>query len=158
MKVIFLDFDGVLNSKNYFRKSGIGAPFIDTSRMVLLAELTNKTNARIVLTTSWREHWDRKPEKCDAIGKQINEIFGSFSLKIFDKTPRLKNERDREILQWLSENGDVQNYVILDDMPFGWGELTPHFVRTLDYKDGLDESSLNKALKILNGNINDLEE
>ena len=49
-------------------------------------EIILKTDAKIVLSTSWREHWDEDSQKCDEIGIKINNIFSNFGLKIFAKT------------------------------------------------------------------------
>ena len=61
MKVIFLDIDGVLNtseifieqSKNYKQK-GIYNVEIDEFRVEYLKQIIEKTNAKIVLSSSWR--------------------------------------------------------------------------------------------------------
>lgn len=51
MKVIFLDFDGVMNTFN--------DKILQDDKLALLAEIVDKTQAKIVLSTSWREHWEK---------------------------------------------------------------------------------------------------
>jgi len=59
MKVIFLDFDGVLNSVKYDRKRDWNKlTFIDESRLPLLKQIVDSTGAVIVLSTTWRNHWE----------------------------------------------------------------------------------------------------
>ena len=52
MKIIFLDIDGVLNSRQYDAVRGAGDGNIDTSRLPLLKELIDTTGAMVVLTTT----------------------------------------------------------------------------------------------------------
>lgn len=150
MKVIFLDFDGVLNSEKYVRTVREYGVIIDPSRMALLKKIIDATNAEIVLSTSWREHWDKEPIKCDTTGEGINEIFGEYGLKIFDKTPKLNLKREDEIKAWLNENG-AESFVVLDDAFLSDDFLVGHFIKTSNYFDGLDEADVKKAIEILKG-------
>lgn len=57
MRVIFLDFDGVLNSAVYDRTRDLTKnTSIDETRLPLLKQIVDRTNAKIVLSTSWRKH------------------------------------------------------------------------------------------------------
>ena len=69
MKVIFLDFDGVLNSDTYYEEHNWSAPFIDESRLVLLKRIVDATDAKIVLSTSWKMYWEKDPALCKSEGK-----------------------------------------------------------------------------------------
>lgn len=151
MKVIFLDFDGVLNSKKYLRVCGEYGVIIDPSRMKLLKQIIEATSAKIVLSTSWREHWEREPQKCDGTGMKINEIFGEVGLEIFDKTPKSETGREEEIKAWLNNHPDVKNFVVLDDGFLAADFLCGHFIKTSNNFDGLDETDVPKAIEILNG-------
>ena len=64
MKVIFLDIDGVLNSRAYDRKRNWDElTNIDESRLPLVKNIVDETGARIVLSSTWKTHWDKLPEK-----------------------------------------------------------------------------------------------
>lgn len=150
MKVVFLDIDGVLNSEDYvysYREYGIA---IDPTRMVLLKQIIDQTNAKIVLSTSWREHWEKAPNECGKIGLQINSIFSQYNLEILDKTPNLRTRREQEIWYWLNKNPQVKNFVVLDDMFLCAEFLDGHFIKTSNHFDGLDEADVEKAIGILN--------
>lgn len=149
MKVIFLDFDGVLNSEKYIKASNKYGVVIDPSRMVLLKKIVENTNAEIVLSTSWREHWDKDTANCNQTGIEINEIFGEYGLEIFDKTPKLNLKREDEIKAWLNEN-KVENFIVLDDAFLSSNFLDGHFIKTSNYFNGLDETDVEKAIEILN--------
>ena len=150
MKVVFLDIDGVLNSEDYvysYREYGIA---IDPTRMVLLKQIIDETNAKIVLSTSWREHWEKTPNECGKIGLQINSIFSQYNLEILDKTPNLRTRREQEIWYWLNKHPQVKNFIVLDDMFLCAEFLDGHFIKTSNHFDGLDEADVEKAIGILN--------
>ena len=117
MKVIFLDVDGVLNSDEYFDKirnldiQGIQRE-IDIEKIKLLKKAIDETGAKVVLCSSWR-----------------------YTIYV-DTTPFLENKRGLEIKQWLSDNENVEDFVILDDEIF----------------DSYDQELIKKLIKISNGN------
>jgi len=150
MKVIFLDFDGVLNSTKYLLNSEAYGVAIDPSRMVLLKQIVDAANAKIVLSTSWREHWEKDLAKCGSTGILINRIFSTHGLQIFDKTPELHTRRETEIKSWLDRHPEVKGFVVLDDRILSADYLNGHFIKTSNYFDGLDETDVQKAIDILN--------
>lgn len=150
MKVIFLDFDGVLNSRDYRDIHGSSGAGIDKSKLPLLKKLIDSTGAKIVLSTSLRTYWDKDPNKCDHYGKIINETFAMFGLEVYDKTPISDNgRREDEILQWIVDNLGIKNYVVIDDGFLSANYINKHFVQTSD-AEGLQETHIDKAIKILN--------
>lgn len=150
MKIIFLDFDGVLNTSEYRSIHGSSGAGIDRSKLPLLKKLVDSTDAKIVLITSLRECWDKNPDKCDYYGKVINSEFAGFGLEVYDKTPVLESgQREEEILQWIVDNPGIENFVVIDDGFLSAKFLVGHFVRTSD-KEGLEEEHIEKAIEILN--------
>lgn len=157
MKVIFLDIDGVLNSRIYDRKRDWNAQTdVDETRLPLLKKIVQETGAKIVLSSTWREHWDKDCGKCDADGVYINASLFKHGLEIFDKTPDLGRGADRpeEIRTWLnSAREPVESFVILDDCRYDWGGLSDGFVKTNPHLGlGLEEEHVEKAVEILNKN------
>lgn len=147
MKVVFLDFDGVLNSDEYVsRNTGLA---IDPARLKLLKRLICSTGAKIVLSTSWREHWDLYDSYCDEIGDRINRVFGAEGLYIYDRTYGRELDRYAQITVWLATHPDTKQFVVLDDMPFEEGILTDHFVLTSS-RSGITEGDVSRAIRILN--------
>ena len=80
--------------------------------MVLLKQIIDSTDAKIVLTTSWREHWDKDISACDNIGIEINEIFSEYSMTIFDKTPQVNRNREDEIEMWLNSHKSIESFAV----------------------------------------------
>jgi hypothetical protein len=151
MKVIFLDFDGVLNSLRYLSACGETGLVIDPTRMALLKEIVDSTGAQIVLSTSWREHWWAISEACDAIGREIRERFAAWGLEILDKTSQLPVGRTAQIRDWLDHHPETETYLILDDALLSAGFLEGHYIKTSNYHDGLASEDVPRAIAILNG-------
>lgn len=149
MNIIFLDIDGVLNSERYMRKYGSTGLVIDPLRLALVKRIVDETDAKIVLTTSWREHWDVDGDRCDSVGREINDVFGGAGLSIFDKTPLIDRNREKEIEQWLACNYPIDNFVVIDDCFLDSKTIRDHFVKTDNYRDGLGEDNTAEAIKIL---------
>lgn len=155
MKIIFLDIDGVLNSRAYDRKRNWNEQTdIDETRLPLVKKIVDETGAKIVLSSTWREHWDKDSEKCDNDGVYIIKTFAKFGLEIYDKTPNigLYAERYNEINTWLDNVQEViESFVIIDDYRYGWKELADNFVKTNpNFGLGLEEEHVLKAIEILN--------
>lgn len=131
MKVIFLDIDGVLNSDEYLDRiknldiKGIERE-IDVEKIKLLKKAIDETGAKVVLSSSWR--YTRNAQYL----KELLLNYGIYAAV----TPFIQNERGLEIKQWLSDNQDVEDFVILDDEIF----------------NSYDEELMKKLIKISNGN------
>ena len=151
MKIIFLDIDGVLNSAKYDKQRKSTDGNIDPTRLPLLKRIIEATNAKIVLTSTWRKFWEMNEESANQTGKELNRIFKSAGLEIFDKTPVL-GSRKEEISAWIFKNkGQINSFCIIDDIAFGWEELGNFVVNTnplIGY--GLEENHVKKAIEILN--------
>ena len=151
MKVIFLDIDGVLNTEAYRENPDVDYfehPISDI-HMCLLEYLVKSTGAKIVLSSTWREYWDKGKLQFDRFGAYINKLFAEYGLEIYDKTPELRDRSD-EIDAWKKlHQCELESYVILDDFDFEWSqENEKHLVKTMD-EVGLDEEAVERAVGIL---------
>lgn len=155
MKIIFLDIDGVLNSRAYDRKRNWNEQTdIDETRLPLVKKIVDETGAKIVLSSTWKAHWDKQTEECDEDGIYINQTFAKFGLEVYDKTPDLGIDFDRpdEIKAWLDGTREtIESFVIIDDYRYAWGKLSDRFVKTNpNFGLGLEEEHVQKAVEILN--------
>src|SRR5712672_1139360 len=57
--ILFLDFDGVLNSDLSAKQSGSRYKF-STASVTALNKILQETAARIVISSTWRENWTLK--------------------------------------------------------------------------------------------------
>lgn len=151
MKIIFLDIDGVLNSTKYDRERKQNDGNIDITRLALLKRLVDSTNAKIVLTSTWRKFWESDKKIISKTGAEIDRVFASQGLEIFDKTPFF-GERKDEISAWLNKNNNIDAFCIIDDISFGWEELSPFVITTNPHIGrGFEEKHLRNAVELLNG-------
>lgn len=155
MKVIFLDIDGVLNSRAYDRRRDWSKQTdVDETRLPLVKDIVDRTGAKIVLSSTWRDYWEKDPRLCRDDGVYLNEIFAKCGLRIFDKTPNfgLCAARHDEVKAWLDgAEEEIESFVIIDDYGFGWKELASNFVKTnANFRLGLEEEHVEKAVEILN--------
>ena len=147
--IIFLDIDGVLNSDKYFdsisNKECINPVDrlmldIDMSKVKLLLEVINKTNAKIVITSSWRRM---------KLYPYIKERLISMGLPVVGETPFIEERRGEEIRSYLLENR-VSNYCIIDDEVFkDYNTLEDNLVVTNFYEDGLTKGHAKEVVKRL---------
>ena len=160
MKVIFLDFDGVLNHvKSKSRVTFEDGIYVglDKDKLRNLAKIVQETDAKIVLTTTWRDHYEVGAYKQnDRVRKYVNNKFRDLGLKIYDKVREGKRfDRGKDVKAWLDEHPDVTEYVAIDDEDIGymieWDTFKNHFVKTLWNGNGLTENCANAAIRILNG-------
>ncbi len=141
MKVIFLDVDGVLNSK----QDGNSIKLRTDSHLRLLQEIVKATGAKIVLSSSWRAGFAKARNT-------LSDRLREYGLEIMDSTPVLPGLtcRGDEIRQWLNDSGQsVERFVILDDDD-DMAEFTDtNLVRT-DPEIGLQEKDAVKSIELLN--------
>ena len=133
---------------------------IDDDKTKLLAEIVKRTNAEIVLVSTWKKYW-RKEEKLkplqDYSATYLDEKLKKFGIKASDKT-KDKSEgkylsRGEGILEYIERN-KVENYIILDDFQFDYDGLglTDYLIKTKQ-TEGLTKAQAEKACKILSEQI-----
>ena len=155
-KVIFLDFDGVLNSVHFSPISNAVMGSKEWLAAQLQPELVERvqwiveqTGAVICLSTSWRHaHTNR------ALAEMLRWV--GLTAPIVGQTPdgafHIGTEavpRDKEIAAWVEWTG-VTDFVVLDDIEMHHPLIAPHSVLTCD---GITQEDAQRAVGILNGNL-----
>jgi len=163
MKVIFLDFDGVLNSSKWFaaNKQRItestslltrGRAELDPESIQRVLSIIAATGAAVVISSSWRNLHTMA---------EISEMLPELAVHFVDKTPdlnKIDSDRDigcwrgHEIAFWIQEfekkNGQLDSFLILDDD----SDMLPHqktnFVQT-NWEVGILDTHVEQAIKIL---------
>jgi hypothetical protein len=115
MKVIFLDVDGVLNTPKLIKKFGFD--FIDHILVALVARIVRETDAKIVLSSTWRIEERNKV--------LVIQSLAQHNLELHDCTPVIQRSgawtesgwvrRHEEIQAWLNKNPNAQKFAIIDD-------------------------------------------
>lgn len=151
MKVIFLDIDGVLNSRSRWQECKEVKPKDSTARFDPLAmwrmkQLVTTTGAKIVISSSWRHIFP------------IQEIagflwrYGIPREAVIGKTARI-GRRGHEIRNWLNKY-PVENYVIIDDDPdAGSGGVDRSRVVKTDWETGFLADHMFQAQNLLGKKI-----
>ena len=187
MKIIFLDIDGVMNSMdeiqeiyNYNPNQYIeDADMPSPKHLKWLKKIVEETDARIVLSSSWRLSLRNVQKLIDLFeaynltiyGYTCDRVYGS-ELKHTEyehikpyhshetnndwQAPGGKgiiiDDRGAEIAYWLLCHKNVTNYVILDDDSADIENYHPENLVKTNYMTGLLEEHYKKAIKILNKN------
>jgi hypothetical protein len=150
MKVVFLDFDGVLNSSTFidFGVALFTADQIDARAVTILNGLLERSGAKVVVSSSWR-----RIHTIEALLELLRAR--GFTGEIVGVTPSLHlspdgipRVRGHEIQMWLDEQPTpVERFVILDDDSEMAG-VAHRLVRT-DPAVGLCREHAVKALAML---------
>ena len=121
MRLVFLDFDGVLNSHDFLyrwqEKSARDAvEFTGNEHLMLdpvavgrVNEILATTGAKVVVSSSWRHGWTIE---------RLREILAAagFVGEVIDYTPPYGKDRGHEIDEWLQDHDEGHDpFVILDD-------------------------------------------
>jgi len=152
---ILLDIDGVLETTPSWRHAEIhsdGFMKLNNKALENLSILHKRTNASIVLTTTHRINYDET--KWKEIFKLRGLNFETIS-KLNNKTEISQlSDRGTEIKEWVENQGEEQNYVIIDD-DLSINAL-PEFIKerwvATRPSIGFDKEALEKALLILTVN------
>lgn len=156
MKVIFLDFDGVLNSSASFimetrkRKAlpkGTLCPVNQTLCYVCCSNfqyvLEHAPDAKIVISSTWRQIFD-----LDWLRAKLTS-YGIDGSRVIDETPHtFSGPRGREINLWLEDHPEVTDYVIIDDSYIG-GKFTEKEIVKTTWEVGMTLAHALQAIKIL---------
>lgn len=158
MKVIFLDFDGVLNSEGSFeyennrrkrwKEQNVKGPVDETLCNVctsnFLRILYTYPEVKIVISSTWRLlcDWQWLMEKLESYHIPSNRVIG----KTPDDTTWGSN-RGVEIKTWLDEHPEVTHYIVIDDNDWGIDAIHPKekIVRTT-WEAGLTFDKASEAI------------
>ena len=173
--LVFLDFDGVLNTERHFAElKGKGLPFkdkygpkFDLIAVENLKKIIDTTEARIVVSSSWRYmglgDLQRMWHDRDLPGKIVgitplhldDDKLLETDLSELDEitADMFCSSRGNEIKAYFEEvlrvDADTQRYVILDDLKDVLPEQEDHFIR-INPIVGITEEDAERAIEILN--------
>lgn len=112
--VVFLDVDGVLNTRTTCQRSPDGYTGIDDARVDVLSKTINKYGGGdIVLSSDWKEL-----NSTDKDYKYLVSKLEMCGLCISGKTIDSKHDRGAGIVDYLNNHPEIEDFVILDDCTF----------------------------------------
>lgn len=173
MKVIFLDVDGELTYSDYSNEKTAD---IDIEKVKLLKQICDETNAKVVISSSWRGFGDYVPK----IYNTLINILTDNNIEVIGKTPYIPSETDNsvsslvsqttteelpyfklivgtgrgaEIQEYLDNHSEIDRFVILDDEDWNWCDygFEEYWIQPTWFGDGgLKPEHVKKAINILN--------
>jgi len=151
MKIIFCDVDGVLNEDTTPTRTKSRLIFIDQEKLLRLKRIAEATQAKIVLSSTWR--YDRDNPKLNGDFLELQEAFHNVGLSFYDFTPEdvYGIRRGMEIRAWLGLHPEVERYIIFDDELFDFEQrgLLPRLIKTEFGDGGLTEAHVQEAIEML---------
>lgn len=156
MKLIFLDFDGVLNSIKYYKAGHIVYDEIfngkfDPEAIAILNRIIRKTGAQIVLTADLNIFYPRLPkmlEKMGIYGKIYSVLPITYTFSTTTQIDNISDKKCKQILDFIEKEKDnIESYCVLSSIN---NKLNiDNFLQT-SYSIGLTEEIAQKAIQILN--------
>lgn len=156
MKIIFLDFDGVMDtayydhilSKNRLPETDKYGIVFDPNCIQNLKYIIDNTGADIVVSSSWKDYMSYK----DLLDMWKSRNLPGFVTDITPIPPHRRNRGD-EIDAWLNECRTDCEYVIIDDLDaYNFNEHQIPRLLIVNPFNGLDDITAEKAVKLLNSN------
>ena len=163
-KVLFLDIDGVLNTKWQYTQMARNTPqdkygyAFDPRSIADLKIIVDETGANIEISSSWKsfgfseleEMWQNRGLPGKLIGITPNTVSDKLLLNAdLDHMERF-SIRGMEIKEWLEKHcKDVSHYVIIDDMDNFLPDHQPYFVQT-NPEVGITNDDVKKVVRLLN--------
>lgn len=165
VKYIFLDIDGVLNSEHTLDdRSNSNASIICDQYLENLRNIVEKTDAKLVLSSSWRVYFESTIDDPEhSYGVQLVQALAKHNLKLHNATPFVKgqfsNERGLEIKTYIDQH-KITDYVVIDDEEFSDFKTHLNMSRFIQTNfgnettnietEGLNKNVAKKAIDILN--------
>ncbi len=119
MKVIFLDFNGVLDTWD-------DMDVIDESNLNRLKRIVEETSSKVVISSSIKRNYVNTGVMRGNL-KYLVDTLLECGIDVIGVTPNLE-KREEEILMYLSEHNDIDGFVILDD-DYEMPKLKDHLVK-----------------------------
>ena len=132
--IIFLDIDGIIATSKSYEYS---IDLFDMHAIKALNKLTDALNCEIVISSAWRILYDIK---------ELKEILSNAGVKakvvgITRNIALFKDNRGKEIKEWLENHIAVKEYMVIDDEISDIQNVIP-VKNIIHIKDGFSEQGL----------------
>ena len=152
MNVIFLDFDGVLDTLHYDSNKDI------EKRIAILADICKEYNCKIVIEASAKNAIDEETMEVKSEWvKYIFSLFEKYGIECIGRTPNVIKKYDNnfytpmwkedEIRLYLFRHPEIEHYCIIDDDDLAphnsdLNKVRNHLLKTIYYSDNPKEEGL----------------
>lgn len=110
MKVLFLDIDGVCNSRAFAEAGNSLWNNTDPAAVAMVRRIIKETKCDVVLSSTWRMY----PDSRKAVKEQVCHYI-DMTIDMQAGAKRGVVERGLEVQEWLDRHPAVTHYAILDD-------------------------------------------
>lgn len=125
--VVFLDVDGVLNTRTTCQRTPNGYTGIDDARVAILAKAIEKYGGGdVVLSSNWK-----KMKSTDEDYMYLVSTLDKYGLNISGRTCDVNYKRGAGIAAYLENHPEIEEYVILDDHRFDFDDYKKLWERLL---------------------------
>jgi hypothetical protein len=148
MNVIFLDFDGILNTVHLNSAEGV------EERVKLLGEICKELNCKIVIESAMKDMINENTleTECEYVNN-IYRLFKKYNIECIGRTPTVEREtkdgiwypiwKEDEIRLYLYRHPEIEHYCILDDDDFlDLKKVSKHLVKPIYWSYRADEEGL----------------
>ena len=157
MNVIFLDFDGVLDTHHYNSLEDI------ERRIKILADICKEYDCKVVIEAGAKTEIDEETLEVnkDSWVNEIFELFKKYNIECIGRTPNVEKKiseniylpmwKEDEIIKYLKMHPEIKHYCIIDDddrksmlhlKVSDLDKVRDHLVETNYYSDNPDEEGL----------------
>ena len=163
MNVIFLDFDGTLNTIHYSSNNDI------ERRIKILSDICKEYDCKIVIEASSKDSIDEETmETNNEWLKFIFDCFNKYNIECIGRTPNVEKKlsnhsyiscwKEDEIRLYLYRHPEIDHYCIIDDDDLAprnsdLNKVRNHLVKTIYYSNNPEEEGLLEKHKSKVGKI-----
>ncbi len=149
MKIIFLDFNGILDTWENF-------DVIDESNLKRLQRIVVETEAKVVITSSCKNNYNRTGVM-GPILKMLVETLLVSGIDVVGIVPN-SSTREEEIAMYLEVHPEIENFVILDD-DYDMLRFKDNLIKLPSQsvgigQNGLEDKHVDDAIRILGKSLN----
>lgn len=142
MRVVFLDFNGVLDTS-------MNMDIIDMDNLMILGEIVDRMDAKIVISSSIKNAYYYRG-KHNKIMNYLVETLINYGLEVYGMTP-WRETREEEIREYLGEHEEIIDYLIIDDDYF-FESMKEHMIKLKPQElggNGLKDMKKRERKKVL---------
>ena len=152
MNVIFLDFDGVIDTIHYASNEDV------EKRIKILADICKEYNCKVVIEASSKIGIDEETMEVDGEWlKFIFSCFDKYGIECIGRTPCVQKItsnnvyipiwKEDEIRLYLYRHPEIDHYCVIDDDDLGpknsdLNKVRKHLVKTIYYSENPEEEGL----------------
>ena len=146
ISIVFVDVDGVLNCSDTNGN-------IDDDKLLLLKEIIDKTDANVVISSSWRNTSKKLNRLTNALNKHgIEHMDCTPFLQHYKKPEKNRVNEIESYLLTAKKKYKIDKWIAIDDynlIKYNRKLFENHFVNTSVFH-GIRKKDVNQAIKLLN--------